>query len=308
MNDGLAFELDRDGSVPLYLQIAAAIRWQIAVGTLVPGTQLPNVRVAAELLKVNLHTVRQAYAELAKEGLIAAKRGTGSIVLPSDSKPIRPEKFIQRIILEAKRDYGLSPKELASFLTVVPKLDAASLTMVECNDSQSKDLSEQLSKRLNREVTPWNFTSQGAPPAGPIVSTYFHYTELRKRWPERIGDMHFVALTIDPSLPSILIRKQKERGVRRFVIMERERPVANAVIADIRKVLPRSLQKSNFIIELNDEPEKVLLKSGRNDLILFPPRCWDHLTERSRKNPRVIRIRYVFQQQDVMRIAGELMR
>jgi len=67
-------------------QIKQQITWVIASGELKSGDRLPNVRVLAEHLAVNLHTVRSAYRMLADEGLLEIRQGRGVHVLAFDPR------------------------------------------------------------------------------------------------------------------------------------------------------------------------------------------------------------------------------
>ena len=67
--------IDPASPVPLYHQIAESIRSRIAAGSLESGDALEPMRQAAERWGVNLHTVRHAYAALARDGLVETSRG-----------------------------------------------------------------------------------------------------------------------------------------------------------------------------------------------------------------------------------------
>ncbi|MER7003545.1 GntR family transcriptional regulator [Dactylosporangium sp. NPDC000555] len=58
-----------------YLQVADALREQIALGEYVEGQVLPSEAVLLELHAVSLMTIRRALAILREEGLIATQRG-----------------------------------------------------------------------------------------------------------------------------------------------------------------------------------------------------------------------------------------
>ena len=65
---------------PLYRQVRDALRRRIDAGEYTPGQKLPSeTRLAAEL---NVHrlTVRRAVEELAREGLLQARQGSGTFV------------------------------------------------------------------------------------------------------------------------------------------------------------------------------------------------------------------------------------
>lgn len=104
------------GTVPLYQQIAARIRFQIAAHLFLPYEALPATRVAAREWGVHYHTVRKAYHELAKAGLVCSdppgltyvSPGV-DIVTPSEGQR---HLFIEKIIHDATYLYGLYPADL----------------------------------------------------------------------------------------------------------------------------------------------------------------------------------------------------
>jgi GntR family transcriptional regulator / MocR family aminotransferase len=71
--------LNRDSQTPLHhqlrTQIARAIHEDLAA-----GMRLPSTRVLARLLGVSRNTVLAAYDELAADGLIRPRRGSGVVV------------------------------------------------------------------------------------------------------------------------------------------------------------------------------------------------------------------------------------
>jgi GntR family transcriptional regulator len=66
--------------VTQYLQLASALRHQIAHGELATGQRLPTVLALAAQQKVAGITARQAYGLLRHEGLITSDRGRGTFV------------------------------------------------------------------------------------------------------------------------------------------------------------------------------------------------------------------------------------
>jgi GntR family transcriptional regulator len=71
---------DRASPVPLYYQLAAAIRERIRSGSLVPGEQLPAERELAERAGISRMTARQALADLVRGGDVVVRHGVGAFV------------------------------------------------------------------------------------------------------------------------------------------------------------------------------------------------------------------------------------
>src|SRR3954466_250543 len=111
----MARRLDAASPIPLYHQLAEAIRADVAAGALAPGELLPPLRQAAEEWGVNLHTVRHAYQELADSGLVrtTAPRGTMVVGATAAAPPTtEAEDLIPRFLREAREQHGLSVEEV----------------------------------------------------------------------------------------------------------------------------------------------------------------------------------------------------
>ncbi|MGC2401241.1 MAG: GntR family transcriptional regulator, partial [Acidobacteriaceae bacterium] len=65
---------------PMYLQIIEQIRQKVAVGEWKPGEIIPSIRALAVELQLSVITVKRAYLELEREGIIVTQHGKGSTV------------------------------------------------------------------------------------------------------------------------------------------------------------------------------------------------------------------------------------
>jgi GntR family transcriptional regulator len=79
-----------DGA-PIYLQIVQQIKTLVASGRLMPGEELPAIRVLAEQLVINANTVARAYRELAEAGVLANRRTAGTYVADGASPRARTQ-------------------------------------------------------------------------------------------------------------------------------------------------------------------------------------------------------------------------
>jgi GntR family transcriptional regulator len=85
----LAAAVHRHSPVPLHHQIKVAVLQGVEQGWLQPGEQLPRERELAEAIGVSLAPVRQAMADLTKEGYVDRTRGKGTFV--------RDRKLVEKI-------------------------------------------------------------------------------------------------------------------------------------------------------------------------------------------------------------------
>jgi GntR family transcriptional regulator len=85
----LAAAVHRHSPVPLHHQIKIAVLQGVEQGWLQPGEQLPRERELASAIGVSLAPVRQAMADLTKEGYVDRTRGKGTF--------IRDRKLVEKI-------------------------------------------------------------------------------------------------------------------------------------------------------------------------------------------------------------------
>lgn len=85
----LPLSVDRSSTRPLPLQIADALRTAIVDGLLVAGDRLPSTRSLAAELSVSRGVADQAFDQLAAEGWIEGRAGSGTFVSP-DLRSVTP--------------------------------------------------------------------------------------------------------------------------------------------------------------------------------------------------------------------------
>lgn len=95
--DNLSIEIDLNGSVPVYRQIANSIRARLAAGAPRPGDSLPPVRQLAIALSVHFNTVAEAYRILEEEGWVVSRRRLGTVV--RERPPVSPSAGEQDLLL-----------------------------------------------------------------------------------------------------------------------------------------------------------------------------------------------------------------
>lgn len=112
----MMFKLNPSGP-PLYLQLMQQVRLAIETGALVDGDAMPGIRTLAEQLVVSHNTVAKAYSELAREGLLDLRHGSGAYVsakrrIQSRAELLREAQDKVRVLVEVLRRDGLSEDEI----------------------------------------------------------------------------------------------------------------------------------------------------------------------------------------------------
>lgn len=103
----------------MYQQIMEQITQRITVGDWPPDTPLPSIRQLATEIKVSIITVKRAYLELEREGVISTQQGKGSWVNSSlDFEELQREELAQQLVLVGKlaRSLGIPTKELLNMI------------------------------------------------------------------------------------------------------------------------------------------------------------------------------------------------
>jgi GntR family transcriptional regulator len=105
---------------PMYLQIMEQIRQKVAVGEWKAGENIPSIRALAVELQVSVITVKRAYLELEREGIIVTQHGKGSIVArdPELGTRLYDQEFEEHLrqVVRIGMLLGLSEEELAERL------------------------------------------------------------------------------------------------------------------------------------------------------------------------------------------------
>jgi GntR family transcriptional regulator len=93
--------IDLSSPIPAYRQIVDGLRTVLVEGGLEPGARLPSVRRLAMELDVHFNTVGEAYRELASEGWLDVRQGSGATVIdrgrPGPASPERLTEFRGRL-------------------------------------------------------------------------------------------------------------------------------------------------------------------------------------------------------------------
>ena len=116
---------------PMYLQIIEQIRRRIAVGDWPAGYSLPSIRQLAVELNVSVITVKRAYFELERDGVIATHHGKGSVVAERADlgAELHEQELVTHLTEVARLGQllGLSTRELQGRLKAAVEREADAL-------------------------------------------------------------------------------------------------------------------------------------------------------------------------------------
>lgn len=114
---------------PMYLQIMEQIRHRVGIGDWKPGEEIPSIRALAACTRVSVITVKRAYLELERAGVITTRQGRGTFVANDAdlSRHLREQELDEHLARAAAvgRELGLTRSDLAARLgDVVERKDS----------------------------------------------------------------------------------------------------------------------------------------------------------------------------------------
>jgi len=208
------FHVNTGSGVPVYRQLVDEIRSAVKLGKIAPEEQLPTVLQMAEALGLARGTVKRAYDELERLGIVEKVQGRGTFVCyhPPGSAD-RKEQAMEMIdlMLDKMGELGFSVEEINIFLDLKLRERAVTtssikVAVIECNPENLSQMAAQLRKiegielysylLAHVEAYPYNLDEE----MDLIVTTSEHADFLRSILPER-EKIARVALRL--SLPSM---------------------------------------------------------------------------------------------------------
>ena len=115
---GFELLLSPHSSTPMYAQIVAQVGAKVMAGEWKAGDALPSIRELAANCQVSVITVKRAYLELERAGVIVTWQGKGSFVADAvdATRTLAAQEFEAQLngLLDAATKLGLRPKDVVS--------------------------------------------------------------------------------------------------------------------------------------------------------------------------------------------------
>lgn len=123
--------LDKNSSVPIYVQLEEFIKEKIKERVYLPGESLPTERELTELFGVSRMTIRQAISNLAHQGILYKIPGKGAFV----SKEVIEKKLEIESFSEDMEKRGLIPSsKVLYFEKIIPNSEIISKLQLSENE------------------------------------------------------------------------------------------------------------------------------------------------------------------------------
>ena len=301
-------QVDRGSPLPLYHQIAVTLRYRIATGQIAAGTALASYRLAAGEWGANLHTVRRAYQELQEEGLIRIDDRRGAVVI---QQPRRGpggnafDRFLAETIRTAGELYGADVKTIIEALhrSVEGVAERPAVWVLECSKALALALAEQINIRWGVDARPWLVDRVREVPPGAIVSTYFHFNDLRHALPQRLVDLEFVHIRPSAAVLDVVRNRLRQVGGHRVQVLETDAAFAHGLLADLHHYFGTDVV---IDLQLPSDPAAFLRQRTGRDPVLVSPKNWDRLDQSLRRRSQVYELTYVADETDLKKVAQQL--
>jgi GntR family transcriptional regulator len=307
--------------VPLYLQLKDQIEYYISTGTIQTDYQLPPVTTLARDLGINFETVRKAYKELERYGLISMKRGQGSFITlpngplsPSYSKTnekshwdgddeLREEakSLIRRCMKNSMSAAEVKNMVAVAVDEVAKEGSQPSVIFTECNQLQVGEISQILIRHLNLNVKPilLHDLKEELSALSPkefhtltVITTGFHINEVR----DVIGEL--------PIDVDVLIMNMSQETRRRLDALGKNGKIGFICRDQESALLYKDLLKmelDNSDLELTTctiaETETVKEMIDSVDMLLVSPPVYEEI---KRQAPPDLPVSNVFDRVDAM--------
>jgi GntR family transcriptional regulator len=114
------FVLSQKDGRPMYLQIIEQVKLRVMAGEWPAGIAMPSIREMAAGLNISVITIKRAYQELERDGVIVTQRGKGSFIAsdPDLSSDLHKNSLHEKLmeVVQLARAINLSEAELQSEL------------------------------------------------------------------------------------------------------------------------------------------------------------------------------------------------
>jgi len=215
----LPLRVDRDGELPIYLQLKKQIEQLIRTGYWREGMRIPTERDLANALGISRNTVSMAYRELEAQGFVTSRQGRGTFILSGISKNEDGAERLKRAIESCIDEALFVGLGLDDFLAMVHQrveerrelLGHVKAAFVECNKEQLDYFAKQLELGSGVKIVPLLFPELKRDMVNAravlgsmdvIVTTFFHLDEVREMASGTGVDVLGIAL--DPLLETMV--------------------------------------------------------------------------------------------------------
>ncbi len=220
------YQINTELDIPIYQQLVDAIRAAVKKGNLAANAQLPTVQELSARLGVARGTIKRAYDELERIGLVEKVQGRGTFVsYRPENSGSRKEQAMAAIdkLLNDLQEQGFSTAEINIFLNLklrdrAEQESKVKIAVVECNPENLSHMTDQLRTIPNTDIYAYlaesieEYPYKLAEDLDLVVTTAAHADFLERILPER-KRIARVALRLTKHCLADIIKLRRGRSV-----------------------------------------------------------------------------------------------
>ena len=238
--------ISKNSEVTVREQIVTQIRLGIVSDDLEPGEKLPSIRELARRFGLHPNTVSAAYNDLAEQGFVELRKGSGVYVVENGLAETRLDEMLHSFVSSA-RSAGYTKAEIAAAMKRSINADiAARLLVVESDAGLRSILCHEIGGALGSEID-----GIAAEELGPhTIRDHSHIAMLPDEQEKIDGNF-------PPHIPCVLIRvnsvPQTMKGSRR--------PAENEIVAVVSDWGEFRAFAKLYLLAAGVHPDALLLRS-----------------------------------------------
>lgn len=283
---GYPLRIQKNGSVPIYRQLANQIRQLVSSGYWPEGTKLPTEREMAIALGISRNTVSVAYRELEAGGVLVSYQGRGTFVAASPGARSKVGQVAKAVrLLERSIDEALlAGVSVDKFLRMAENLvrqrqqalSEVRVAFVECNREQLDYFSKELELGAGIHILPVLLedlergspgTREGVSSADLVVTTFFHQERVKEILESWGSNAEVLSIALDPQMDTMVtiarVDREKRIGMVCLTKAFAERVRKSLEQAGIDLDLKVSVAKDEDLKEFLSDVDVVLTSPGR---------------------------------------------
>lgn len=281
--------IEKDSVIPYYLQLKDQIEFYISNNEVKTHQLLPGINVLAKELAINAATVRKAYGELERDGLIVVRKAKGTHVVDrplgnADVLPLRGigqdvQSYFKKVIQELIRN-GVPITNIYQECRKIIKetLDEEMnryVIFTECNRYQLDVVSHQIEKCIQMRVVPVHLSEINSTLTKSrskkelvkaIITTEFHIDEVENLLGTRYKNIIGLRMNMSPEVRNEINKISPNENIA-FICRNKK------AIPLYKKLLSAQLGKRIKLLAafIGDEKHVMSVIQSADVLLITPP-------------------------------------
>jgi GntR family transcriptional regulator len=300
----MEFYIEKHSSIPAITQIEEQVRLAVAMGTLRQGDTLPSIRDIEKQTGVNRGQIHRAYLALRRSGLLALKRGKGTVIAAaagSSSSNSTNKKCLQlsESIISKARQFGVSPTAFGRYLSRQAQTAERNTPFIAYIDSR-KSVAERRAAEISSlwqvpvvglSTSELRYVLRENPNLRKVLCNHLSGKKVQPLIRDKKTDVIPIEMSYTEQTIKNLARIKSHSSVLRVLALPY---IDNShfIIEQLRKwVKSPDVEISSISVGDVSNFEK-LLNGSRYDRIIVDPGIIAHVPPKLQRSPRLLMVRF----------------